>query len=180
MKYFNALLSAAISLVMSWQVWKRSSCHNNDMTPAITSRVPSSWPFWSAECSQSWRREPIKQISRHFQIEIKQMRRQAELITSPHAPDPNINFVKIDFLRASRRSRCSNENKRILSGGLVWCVVWKENTIDRISHISYKWLSSPQQLVSILIFISQPFKQRLPALPSVVLSGSLLHRTVRQ
>ena len=34
--------------------------------------------------------------------------------------------------------------------------------------------------MSILIFISQPFKQRLPALPSVVLSGSLLHRTVRQ
>ena len=25
------------------------------------------------------------------------MRRQAELITSPYAPDPNINFVKIDF-----------------------------------------------------------------------------------
>ena len=41
------------------------------------------------------------------------MRPHAELITSPPAGDPNMNFVEIDFLQNLRRLelKCFNENQ---------------------------------------------------------------------
>lgn len=64
------------------------------------------------------------------------MRRQAELITSPPAPDSNINFVDINFLQASRRLRCSNENKRILSGApCLMCRMKEKYNRQNFPHI---------------------------------------------
>ena len=61
------------------------------------------------------------------------MRPHAELITSPPAGDPNINFVEIDFLQNLRRLelKCFNENQ---GNQAAFCLMFvsNENTIDRI------------------------------------------------
>ena len=113
---------------------------------------------------QQWRMTRLNQINLEtFSNWNKTDETSRRADHSPPAGDPNINFVKIDFLQDSRRLWCPNENKDNPKPCVCSRMSW-ENTIDRISHMSNKWWG-PQQLVSILIFICRTFKQTLPLLP---------------
>lgn len=94
------------------------------------------------------------------------MRPHAELITSTPAGDPNINFVKIDFLQNLRRLKPGNALMRTkaIKEPSVWCLYQTKIQSTEFSHISNKWFG-PQQLVSNAIFICKVFKQILPPLP---------------
>ena len=68
------------------------------------------------------------------------MRPHAELITSPPAGDPNINFVEIDFLQNLRRLelKCFNENQGNQAAFCLMFVYQTKIQSTEFSHISNK------------------------------------------